>query len=64
MTVDVKLNAMVDRLDYAERIKSERKLEAELKQLKDRLAWICNIIDIDGDVSVHWIHTELEGLLA
>ena len=37
-------------------------LSAENERIKDRLGWICAVMDLDDDVSLQWIYTELEAL--
>jgi hypothetical protein len=35
---------------------------AEIERIKDRLGWICAVMDLDDDVTLQWIYTELQAL--
>ena len=37
-------------------------LITENERIKDRLGWICAVMDLDDDVSLQWVYTELEAL--
>ena len=36
--------------------------EQENERIKDRLGWICSVMDLDDEVSMQWVYTELEAL--
>lgn len=38
------------------------RLIAENERIRDRLGWICAVMDLDDDVSLQWIYAELEAL--
>lgn len=43
----------------ADRIEAQA---AEIERIKDRLGWICAVMDLDDDVTLQWIYTELQAL--
>ncbi len=36
--------------------------EQEIERIKDRLGWICAVMDLDDEVTLQWIYTELQAL--
>lgn len=38
------------------------RLIAENERIRERLGWICAVMDLDDDVSLQWVYTELEAL--
>lgn len=38
------------------------RLISENERIRERLGWICAVMDLDDDVSLQWVYTELEAL--
>ena len=71
--VDGTAYASDDPLDAADRIeelearyeKSQDQIDrliAENERIRERLGWICAVMDLDDAVSLQWVYTELEAL--
>lgn len=71
--VDGAAYASDDPLDAADRIeelearyeKSQDQIDrliAENERIRERLGWICAVMDLDDAVSLQWVYTELEAL--
>jgi hypothetical protein len=59
MTDNIRTNFCATCKEQADRIEAQA---AEIERLKDRLGWICAVMDLDDEVTLQWIYTELQAL--
>jgi len=53
---------MSDRGNCPDCIEQIEAQAADIERIKDRLGWICAVMDLDDKVTLQWIYTELQAL--